>query len=267
MKITRINQLDGLELKEATFQGHVFPAHFHDSYSVGLIEVGIEQLTFDDRSFAAPALSVVVINPFDVHANAAFDADPWRYRALYLPPELLRFAARQLHWPAGAEPWFPREVLRDEALVRLLLALYELPDGPGAAVAVLNLTTHLVRHHATTRPDLTFAAAALRPRMADAAAYITAHAAEPLTLNALAVRYRLTPAGFSRAFKQTTGLPPIAYALLHRITRAKALIGQGLPLVEVALETGFYDQPHFTHYFKRYMGVTPVAYRRAVGPK
>ncbi len=92
MHITRISALDGLELKDATFVRQVFPAHFHDSYSLGLIEEGIERIAFADRSFAAPARSIIVINPYDVHANSFFDTDPWRYRALYVGEELMRFA-------------------------------------------------------------------------------------------------------------------------------------------------------------------------------
>lgn len=33
-------------------------------------------------------------------------------------------------------------------------------------------------------------------------------------------------------------------------------------LIEVALETGFNDQSHFTHTFKRYAGVTPKQYAK-----
>ena len=35
MHITRLRALNGLELKDARFQRQVFPAHFHDSYSLG----------------------------------------------------------------------------------------------------------------------------------------------------------------------------------------------------------------------------------------
>jgi AraC-like DNA-binding protein len=35
-------------------------------------------------------------------------------------------------------------------------------------------------------------------------------------------------------------------------------------LADVAIETGFADQPHFTRTFSRVLGVSPGAWRRAV---
>lgn len=266
MKITRLAALDGLELKDATFVRQTFPAHFHDSYSLGLIEQGQERLTFDDRTLVAPAFAVVVINPFDVHANAYVDHDPWRYRTLYVAPELMRFVARRLGWPAGATPWFARELLTDAALYAALLRLHEPPADPTAtAAAVLAVLTQLVSYHAARRPVAgSFIPPRTQVQMTEAAHYLRTHATAPLTVEALAARHHLSKFTFIRAFKQVTGLTPISYALLHRINQAKALISTGMPLVEVALETGFYDQAHFTHYFRRYLGVTPVAYRKAV---
>ncbi len=264
MHITRISSLDGLELKDATFSKQIFPAHFHDSYSLGLIEEGIEQLTFADRTFAAPARSIIVINPHDVHANAFFDADPWRYRALYLGVEMLRFAARRAGWRENGPIWFAREAIQDDWLYAALLRIH---NNPAADTTISDLTDALgllVRRYATSAPESTFIRPALQAVVADAAAYIRQHAADPLRVEALAAQHRLSPTGFIRAFKQVTGLPPIAYALLHRVSQAKTLITAGYPLVDVALETGFYDQSHFTNYFKRYVGLTPVAYRTAV---
>jgi AraC-like DNA-binding protein len=42
-----------------------------------------------------------------------------------------------------------------------------------------------------------------------------------------------------------------------RINRAKALLLKGKAIAEIALETGYIDQSHFTHRFKRFVGVTP----------
>jgi AraC-like DNA-binding protein len=48
-----------------------------------------------------------------------------------------------------------------------------------------------------------------------------------------------------------------------RILRARELLRRGLPVAEVALETGFYDQAHLTRVFKRCVGVPPRRFSRA----
>jgi AraC-like DNA-binding protein len=42
------------------------------------------------------------------------------------------------------------------------------------------------------------------------------------------------------------------------------LIRLGMPLVEVALHTGFADQSHLTRHFTRVIGVSPGRYRHSV---
>ena len=48
--------------------------------------------------------------------------------------------------------------------------------------------------------------------------------------------------------------------LFYRVSYAKRLLKQGVPLKEVAIETGFSDQSHFANRFKRVVGVTPGFY-------
>jgi AraC-like DNA-binding protein len=44
---------------------------------------------------------------------------------------------------------------------------------------------------------------------------------------------------------------------------AKLLLGTDLPLVEIALQCGFQNQPHFTTVFKKMTDVTPRRWRNA----
>ncbi len=49
---------------------------------------------------------------------------------------------------------------------------------------------------------------------------------------------------FLRIFKKNTGVSPHTFRTQKRIEKSKELILQGLPLIEVALSTGFTDQSH-----------------------
>ncbi|MBK8724312.1 MAG: AraC family transcriptional regulator [Saprospiraceae bacterium] len=40
------------------------------------------------------------------------------------------------------------------------------------------------------------------------------------------------------------------------------MIQQKMPLVEVALECGFYDQSSFTKFFNKYYGISPYNYSK-----
>ena len=88
----------------------------------------------------------------------------------------------------------------------------------------------------------------------------TAH----LTIDVLAREAGLSPAHFARAFKESVGRAPHQHLLSLRLDRARRLLdAPDAALSDVALQTGFADQAHFTRFFKRRFGVTPGSLRRS----
>jgi AraC-like DNA-binding protein len=90
---------------------------------------------------------------------------------------------------------------------------------------------------------------------------IEAHFARPLSLQDLADAAGLGIRQLTRAFREATGRSPHQYLLHRRIEQAKLLIGQGLPLAEVAGQCGFSDQSQLTRTFARQVGTTPGHFR------
>jgi AraC-like DNA-binding protein len=84
-----------------------------------------------------------------------------------------------------------------------------------------------------------------------------------LDLNALAKEMGLSRFQVLRTFKRRYGLPPHAYQLSVRVARARQLLVMGMTPADVAAECGFVDQSHFTKHFRRFLGVTPMAYAKA----
>lgn len=68
---------------------------------------------------------------------------------------------------------------------------------------------------------------------------------------------------FSRAFRREHARTPYAFVLEIRIDHAKALLGSGAAIAEVAADAGFADQSHFTRHFRRRTGMTPREFLRA----
>lgn len=67
-----------------------------------------------------------------------------------------------------------------------------------------------------------------------------------------------------RLARGTLGLPPQQLLQRLRLEHAVLLITQtSKSLGEIAIECGFYDQSSFTRQFRKVLGLTPGAYRRA----
>src|SRR5262245_3274779 len=67
-----------------------------------------------------------------------------------------------------------------------------------------------------------------------------------------------------RGFRRRFGITPHAYLLMLKIAAAKESLARGHAPIDVAVTYSFADQSHFTRTFRRIVGLTPGAYRRAV---
>ena len=92
---------------------------------------------------------------------------------------------------------------------------------------------------------------------------IEASLADRISLDQLAKIAGLSGCHFSRAFRQSVGVPPHRYILSRRIAAAARLIEEtNRALIDIALACGFSDHSHFTRSFVRITGETPREYRR-----
>jgi AraC family transcriptional regulator len=133
--------------------------------------------------------------------------------------------------------------------------------GPLASESLANvLAVHLIRHVLAPRSPARGRDGKLpQGRLRAVVEYIEEHLDAGLTLEQMAAVARLSAYHFARQFKAATGLPPYQYVIARRVERARQLLqaGTDLSLAEVAADTGFSDQSHFSRHFKRIVGVTP----------
>jgi len=73
----------------------------------------------------------------------------------------------------------------------------------------------------------------------------------------------LSTSHFAPSFKTSFGISTHQWLLQHRIEHAKGLMVQTtMSLLEIAVQSGFNDQPAFTRTFEQFVGVSPGRWRR-----
>jgi AraC-like DNA-binding protein len=98
-----------------------------------------------------------------------------------------------------------------------------------------------------------------------AKAFVLEQFATDFSLFELARQACVSPFHFSRIFQQGTGLTPHRYVLQVRLAHSRMLLEEtGLPVTDVAFQSGFCNPDYFATAFKRYFGVSPGQYRRRI---
>jgi AraC-like DNA-binding protein len=98
--------------------------------------------------------------------------------------------------------------------------------------------------------------------------YIEENLSSSIRLQDLAGIARLSHSHFCRAFKGSLGQPAHAYVMSRRVQRAQGLmLSTGESLSQIAALCGMADQAHFCKLFRRLVGETPNAWRRAHRPQ
>ena len=157
---------------------------------------------------------------------------------------------------------------RDLDVSELLMAFVRAPHAMTAIASndidpdmKADMSPSQVKPHASSfpfRPVGGLAPGALR-RVRE---YIEQHLAESISTDALARIAGLSTGHFNRAFKQSTGDSPHHYIIRKRVTIAKdLLVHTNRILADIALDTGFADQSHFSRTYVAVTGETPSACR------
>ena len=260
LKTTKLSNFDNLELKEATFKNLNFPDHFHDTYSIGLIKEGVEKVTVNNQTLISTTNSIVIINPFEIHSNSFYDNEKWTYHSLYLNKDIIDYFTKQQNLNKKISFQF-KNIITDKSLYTQLTNFFISPTEK-TEKKLTDIVTNLVVNHQEELVVKSKYYAKETDIINEIVAYFELYFSDKINIEKLSKKYKLSSSKLIRAFKAHTGLTPISYITLLKLNHSKKLIMQNQPIVQVALECGFYDQSHFTHYFLIFFGVSPLYFKK-----
>ena len=99
--------------------------------------------------------------------------------------------------------------------------------------------------------------------LAQIKAYIIENFSEDLSLQKISDKFYISPSHLSHLFKRKLGYSPMHYIVRRRIGEAQSLlILTHKSITEVAGAVGFDNLSHFNVQFKKYVGLSPLTYRK-----
>ena len=228
----------------------------------------------DGHAFDVPEFRVGALTCLDLRASWTFDLwQPFDSLHAFIPLTAFDEAAPGLGMPEIGSRYRPVGDARpDEVMLGLAQSLIPLLSRPRdastlfadhvfSAMVVHLASAHGGRPHPQAEAGRRGMLALVQERRVRERMLDTLNG-DPSTAE-LAALCDLSRSQFTRAFRQTTGMPPHRWLLVQRVARAKELLARtALPISEVALECGFADQSHLTRVFSKACGVGPGRWRR-----
>lgn len=254
---------DELRIEAYRFEGIVqpFPNHFHEYYVIGFVEDGQRALSCKNKEYILEKGSIVLFNPGDNHACVQSDEGTLDYRGLNISAAVMLDLAEEVTGRREL-PGFSKNVIDDEEVTCYLRPLHEmLMKGTGdfgKEETLLFLISTLIQNYGqpfeSCIPEC-------RQEIEKACEFMEQHYKSRIYLDQICKYAGLSKSTLLRAFTKSKGVTPYRYLENIRINEAKKLLVQGVAPLDVAIQTGFSDQSHFTNYFSSFIGIAPGVYR------
>jgi AraC-like DNA-binding protein len=198
---------------------------------------------------------------------------PYHLLSFYLPRAALDTIADDANAPRIRDlSYKPGAGVNDvtiSGLGSLLLPALSHPDQANPLFVdhvLLGVGVHVAQTYGGMRPVSRPIQGGLAPwQERRAREFLRANIKRGVALKEVARECGLSVGYFSHAFRRTLGVAPHKWLIEQRVVLSKEkLRDDGLSLSDVATECGFSDQSHLTRVFRKTVGVSPGAWRRAL---
>jgi AraC-like DNA-binding protein len=252
---------EGVQVLQAWFAGRGFDTHRHDTYAIGLTDVGVQAFDYRGAAEISTPGQVVVLHPDETHDGRAGTPEGFGYRIVYVAPARIHEAIRAICGRPCALPFVREPVTANERLAATIEAAFRLEPEP---LAIDGLTLGLAEALLDADPSCGDGAAPIRldgRALARARQFLDIETTRVIRSSELEEVTGLTRYDLARQFRSAFGTSPYRYSVMRRLDRARAQLRGTRSLADVALAAGFADQAHLTRMFRHGFGVTPARYR------
>ena len=245
--------LPGLKLLHLKDANHRYPPHIHEEFCIAIILRGSESHICRGETFVARAGDLLCVNAEEAHASSSAKAE---YKTIQFDPQIIA----PLLYGNGQRLRFPNPVVTDPKLFRVFVDLYSRLAGRTGSrfekeSALVSTIEMLVKRSSSVRDSKS-----QHPVVETIRSYLRSHFSESISLSGLAEIADRSPFHLVRVFRNHVGVPPHEFQIQVRVANAQRMLLAGRSITDAAIETGFFDQSHFSRNFKRITGFTPGNY-------
>lgn len=245
--------------------------HIHDCYEIYYSISGGKQFLIDNRVYSVAPGDLFIINQFESHRLSDVDSNTHERIILNIHPNYVKLLSTELTdldecFSKHPSSFQHKISLSKEQQSRFLYQIDKLAsaDGYGRDIiqraTILEILVMINRLSTCNASDNTVFNYKLDHQVDGILTYINQNLSAPVTIQALAERFYMSPSYLCRIFKKTTGTTVGKYINARRITIARALLSEGSSVTQAYERSGFTDYSSFFKTFTKVVGVSPKKY-------
>lgn len=268
-KIFKCDKLPFVELRYVSQVSSCEKRHTHETLTLTAIKQGVVKLFLANKTELLKPNTIAIINPYQAHRAEITQYESKGGFVLYLDTQWCESLQRSLSKHITEFIPFNTSLISSKrfyndfiGLCELLLENIFLLEKEEKIIDFLtNLfeSCNILEEDQFERTDTKNTQAAKAIKL-----ILDEDLANNLTLINISSQIGFSITHCLRLFKKEYGLPIHAYILNQKVHKAKELLSMNIPIVDAAIESGFFDQSHLTKSFKQIFQVTPKQYQNGI---
>jgi len=259
-------QFQDLSVCKTQYYSFEFPRHFHDYYTIMIVEEGVNQGFTDRHTYKIGPDTILIINPGEIHAGKSLSQNLLKFSSLIVKESFLKKMLRENEFEVNNDIIFYNKPINDSNLsnkLRILLSNILLKGSQIVDKGIVlnfffelfnkkNVSSRLLQENYL---DISY--------LKKAKNFIKENYYENITLEDIVAACHVSEYHLVRQFQRYVGLTPFEYLRNYRVERARELLQKQESITQSALSVGFYDHSHFLKNFKKLTGMRPSEYRKS----
>ncbi len=237
-------------------------AHYHNSYEIYILESGTRNYIIDDDLFEISEMDVALINPYVLHKTTG---GAFRRTLISINPSYLKKHFSEEVISYLLEPFNHKVISLNNNLYLKLHSvcqmLFATPEED-RFVYVAELLV-LLKNASKSCPTDKKIISSNEKQVAEIVKLIHSNYLEIKNLDDICNHFFITKGHLCRIFKKTLNMSVISYLNNVKVQNACELLANtNKNITEVGFETGFNSTMYFCKTFKKYLGISPLEYRK-----
>lgn len=237
-----------------------FPAHSHNHWLIGMLLAGEKNLQLQNSLYILHPFELITLNPKQIHSCKSANSESGRWICFNIHH---KFIANIFPNYAILNQLFNTSVFNYYDLAGDIQKINPKVDGFNKIEAQLKSILERIVYSQKTSEKKAMVNDKHRSLILQFCTRLEERAQFNLDLEQMAESIGLNRFHFLRLFKKYVGVTPHRYIETLRLLKARELLDKDYPLSTIAIESGYWDQPHFNRSFKAALGFTPKYMRNS----